>query len=132
VVVLGEVRRALAWETGYAADLVFPYASSTALVARLPRTMADLEGIPGLGPKWIEAYGAPILQAICTALGTTGPVVPLPPQPPIQPDVGQLVTLLEQAAAELRGGRAQLAPASSKTVLRDVSSTGVLAGRPMV
>jgi len=120
VLALGEVRRALARETGYAAYLVFPNASLTALVTRLPRTMADLEGIPGLGPKRIEAYGARILHAIYTALGAAGPAVALRVQPPIQPDVGQLAILLEQAAAELRSGRAQLAPASSETVLREV------------
>jgi len=122
VVALGDVRRDLARETGYAAYLVFPNASLTALATRLPRTMADLEGIPGLGPKRIEAYGARILQAISTVLGTAEPAVPL--QLPTPPEVEQIVTLLEQAAADLRSGRAQLAPGSLETVLRAVFPDG--------
>jgi len=122
MVALGDVRRELARETGYAAYLVFPNASLTALATRLPQTIADLAGLPGLGPKRIEAYGARILQAIATALETAEPAVP---QPPTQPDVGQIVTLLEQAAADLRSGRVQLAPASSETVLREVFPEGL-------
>lgn len=68
VAALQELRRELARETGYAAYVVFPNATLTALATRLPRTMADLIGLPGLGAKRIEAYGARILDAIDTEL----------------------------------------------------------------
>ena len=65
---LQELRRELARETGYAAYVVFPNATLTALAIRLPRTMAELTGLPGLGAKRIEAYGEGILDAINTEL----------------------------------------------------------------
>ena len=68
VAALQELRRELARETGYAAYVVFPNATLTALATRLPRTMADLIGLPGLRAKRIEAYGARILDAIDTEL----------------------------------------------------------------
>jgi len=119
VATLGAVRRELARETGYAAYLVFPNASLIALAMRLPRTVGDLEGIPSLGPKRIEAYGERILQAIATALGTAGPDV-LPSRPPAHTDVEQIAALLEQVAVDLRSGRAQLAPSLTEMVLREV------------
>lgn len=68
VAALQELRRELARETGYAAYVVFPNATLSALATRLPRTMADLIGLPGLGAKRIEAYRARILDAIDTEL----------------------------------------------------------------
>ncbi len=68
---LSGVRRELARETGYGAYLIFPNATLTALAARQPRTMTALEGIPGLGPKRLQAYGERILEAITTALHAT-------------------------------------------------------------
>ena len=68
VMALQELRRELARETGYAAYVVFPNATLTALAIRLPRTMAELNGLPGLGAKRIEAYGEGILDAINTEL----------------------------------------------------------------
>jgi ATP-dependent DNA helicase RecQ len=65
---LQELRRELARETGYAAYVVFPNATLTALATRLPRTMAELVGLPGLGAKRIEAYGESMLDAINTEL----------------------------------------------------------------
>lgn len=65
---LQELRRELARETGYTAYVVFPNATLTALATRLPRTMAELVGLPGLGAKRIEAYGESMLDAINTEL----------------------------------------------------------------
>ncbi|WP_104990460.1 DNA helicase RecQ [Deinococcus sp. NW-56] len=65
---LRELRRELARETGHSAFVIFPNATLDALAARQPRTLAELEGVPGLGPKRIEAYGERIVDAVLTAL----------------------------------------------------------------
>ncbi|GHF30646.1 ATP-dependent DNA helicase RecQ [Deinococcus metalli] len=65
---LRELRRELARETGHSAFVIFPNAALDALAARQPRTVAALQGLPGLGPKRIEAYGDRIVEAINTAI----------------------------------------------------------------
>ncbi|WP_295823052.1 HRDC domain-containing protein, partial [uncultured Deinococcus sp.] len=65
---LRDLRRELARETGHSAFVIFPNAALDTLAARQPRTLADLVGLPGLGPKRIEAYGERIVDAINTAL----------------------------------------------------------------
>ncbi|KEF35269.1 ATP-dependent DNA helicase RecQ [Deinococcus sp. RL] len=65
---LRELRRELARETGHSAFVVFPNATLDALAVRQPRTVAELAGVPGLGPKRIEAYGERIVDAVLTAL----------------------------------------------------------------
>ncbi|WP_084473698.1 DNA helicase RecQ [Deinococcus ficus] len=121
---LSEVRRELARETGYAAYLIFPNATLAALAERQPRTAADLEGTPGLGPKRIQAYGNRILKAIASALGAPAPTGDAPglsgdgpPQDTREPPVPtvtsapqQLAALLEVLAIDLRSGRASLEP----------------------
>ena len=132
VVALGNVRRELARETGYAAYLVFPNASLSALAARLPRTMSDLEGIPGLGPKRIQAYGARILDAIEAATGAAIPDALAPPEAAVHHllkssetvELPHLPTLLEHVAKELRAGRYQLNPASPETTLQGALPKG--------
>ncbi|MFC4455306.1 HRDC domain-containing protein [Deinococcus sonorensis] len=107
---LGDVRRVLARETGYAAYLVFPNASLAALATRKPRTMADLAGIPGLGPKRIDAYGERILAAVAAALdalAAPAPTVPAPPTPAPTPEMQHVPALLEHVAQALRAGRHQ-------------------------
>ncbi|MFC3834867.1 MULTISPECIES: DNA helicase RecQ [Deinococcus] len=65
---LRELRRELARETGHSAFVIFPNAALDTLAARQPRTLAELVGLPGLGPKRIEAYGERIVDAINTAI----------------------------------------------------------------
>ncbi|WP_019008533.1 DNA helicase RecQ [Deinococcus aquatilis] len=129
-VALGEARRALARETGYAAYLIFPNATLTALAARRPRTMAELVGLPGLGPKRIEAYGERILDAIANALerephalGGAEHAV----QEPLPSETAELLhvaTLLEQVAKDLRSGQAQLSSGTLVTIWREVFPEG--------
>ncbi|MDP9765220.1 DNA helicase RecQ [Deinococcus enclensis] len=126
---LSEVRRELARETGYAAYLIFPNATLAALAERQPRTAADLEGTPGLGPKRIQAYGDRILKAIASAMGApapTGDAPGLEREAPPQDAQGtpapasavtsapqQLPTLLETLARDLRSGRVSLQPSGA-------------------
>ncbi|WP_407543300.1 DNA helicase RecQ [Deinococcus radiomollis] len=127
MVALGELRRVLARETGYAAYLVFPNASLTALVTRLPRKMEDLLGIPGLGPKRIEAYGEQILEAIAASLGDhtkAEEAIHEQRDPSSQVERQQLLTHLESVIEKLRSGRFQLDPAHPKRVLSDFISAG--------
>ncbi|ASN83375.1 DNA helicase RecQ [Deinococcus ficus] len=126
---LSEVRRALARETGYAAYLIFPNATLEALAQRRPRTAADLEGTPGLGPKRIQAYGDHILKAIASALDAPAPsrgALAPTPETPAPPEAApaqagpagalpgsatadvDLPALLEALARDLRAGRAAL------------------------
>ncbi|GGM08705.1 ATP-dependent DNA helicase RecQ [Deinococcus aerophilus] len=63
---LSALRRELAREHGRSAFLIFPNATLEVLAAHPPRTLGDLEGVPGLGPKRIEAYGEQILNAVRT------------------------------------------------------------------
>ncbi|EYB69819.1 DNA helicase RecQ [Deinococcus phoenicis] len=65
---LRELRRELTRETGRSAFVIFPNATLDALAARQPRTLAELQGLPGLGEKRIEAYGERIVDAVLTAL----------------------------------------------------------------
>ncbi|MFB9994814.1 DNA helicase RecQ [Deinococcus oregonensis] len=127
-VALGEVRRALARETGYAAYLIFPNATLSALATRRPRTMEELVGLPGLGPKRIQAYGERILDAIATALDDPGAMGR--PRPLESAGLEQVATLLEQIANELRSGHAQLDPNSLGSVWREVFPKGMGADVP--
>ncbi|WP_309571174.1 DNA helicase RecQ [Deinococcus sp.] len=61
---LRELRKVLARETGHSAFVIFPNAALDTLAARQPRTVGQLQGLPGLGPKRIEAYGERIVGAI--------------------------------------------------------------------
>ncbi|PNY80022.1 DNA helicase RecQ [Deinococcus koreensis] len=65
---LRELRRELSRESGHSAFVVFPNAALEALAARQPRSLEALQGVPGLGPKRIEAYGERIVQTINAAL----------------------------------------------------------------
>ncbi|MGY2895663.1 ATP-dependent DNA helicase RecQ [Deinococcus sp. UYEF24] len=129
---LGKVRRELARETGYAAYLVFPNASLSALAMRSPRTMSDLEGIPGLGPKRIQAYGERILDAIRVATGAAEPetltrteqVVHRSLSSSAAVEMPHIPALLEQVAKELRAGRYRLNPGSPETLLQSAFPEG--------
>ena len=127
-VALADVRRALARETGHAAYLVFPNATLTALAARLPRTMSDLVGIPGLGPRRIEQYGERILEAIQSALGTSTPIEKAASgegRPSWTVEGQDLPGLLERLAKDLRSGQVQVAPVLPEHVLQELSVAGV-------
>lgn len=65
---LRELRRELSRETGHSAFVIFPNATLDALAAAAPRSLAELEGLPGMGPKRIENYGERIVDAVLTAL----------------------------------------------------------------
>ncbi len=65
---LRALRKELAGETGHSAFVIFPNAALEAIAARQPRTRAELQDVPGLGPKRIEAYGDRILGAVLSAL----------------------------------------------------------------
>ncbi len=67
---LRELRRELSRETGNSAFVIFPNATLDALASARPRTLAELQGLPGMGPKRIETYGERILDAVRTAQGT--------------------------------------------------------------
>ncbi|AIZ44349.1 ATP-dependent DNA helicase RecQ [Deinococcus radiopugnans] len=66
---LRELRRELTRETGHSAFVIFPNATLDALAAASPRSLAELEGLPGMGPKRIENYGERIVDAVRTVLG---------------------------------------------------------------
>ena len=65
---LRELRKELSRETGHSAFVIFPNATLEALAQRQPRTLAALQGVPNLGPKRVEAYGARIVGAVNAAL----------------------------------------------------------------
>ncbi len=44
--------------------MIFHDATLEALAQRLPRTLADLQGIPGLGQKKLQAYGEEVLRVL--------------------------------------------------------------------
>jgi hypothetical protein len=127
VVALGNVRRELDRETGYAAYLVFPNASLSAATTRLPQTRSDLGGIPGLGPKRIQAYGERIPEAITAVKGAPESEVSAPAEQAVHHRLSssetaeppRLPVLLEHVAKELQAGRNRLNPASAETILQD-------------
>lgn len=61
---LRELRRKLAKESGHSAFVVFPNATLDILAERLPRNVAELHGLAGMGQKRIDAYGEQIVAAI--------------------------------------------------------------------
>ncbi|WP_189005445.1 DNA helicase RecQ [Deinococcus malanensis] len=65
---LRATRRELASEAGVSAFLVFPNATLETLAQRQPRSLDELRGLPGLGPKRMEAYGERIVQTVRAVL----------------------------------------------------------------
>ncbi|CAM3806212.1 DNA helicase [Deinococcus saxicola] len=65
---LRELRRELTRETGHSAFVIFPNATLEALASACPRTLEELQGLPGMGAKRIENYGERIVDAVLTAL----------------------------------------------------------------
>ncbi|MBZ9711958.1 DNA helicase RecQ [Deinococcus multiflagellatus] len=61
---LRELRKTLSRETGHSTFVVFPNATLQALAERQPRTLADLQDIPGFGPKRVDAYGEQVVAAV--------------------------------------------------------------------
>ena len=61
---LRNLRRQLAKDNGISAFVVFPNATLDVLAERQPRSVDELRGLPGLGEKRIEAYGAQIVATI--------------------------------------------------------------------
>jgi|GEM_PF-26760 len=119
VAALGALRRDLARKTGYAAYLIFPNATLTALATRVPRTMAELEGIQGLGPKRIEAYGEQIVEAIDAVLKAPSGAQRATQEASVRskpPEPQRLSTILERVAQELRMGHSQLTSISATEV----------------
>ena len=57
-------RAEVAREHNLPAYVIFHDATLEALAQRLPRTLADLQGIPGLGQKKLQAYGAEVLRVL--------------------------------------------------------------------
>ena len=59
-----------AWRAGVAKEhnlpafVIFHDATLRAIAARQPRTLADLDGIAGLGVKKREAYGEEVLRVV--------------------------------------------------------------------
>ena len=61
---LRELRRQLAKDNGISAFVVFPNATLDVLAERQPQSVDELRGLPGLGEKRIEAYGAQIVATL--------------------------------------------------------------------
>lgn len=57
-------RSAEAKEQGVPAYIVFGDATLIALAQAKPQTLADLDGIPGIGAKKLESYGEKVLEAV--------------------------------------------------------------------
>jgi len=57
-------RAEVAREHNLPAYVIFHDATLEALAQRLPRTLADLQGIPGLGQKKLQAYGEEVLRVL--------------------------------------------------------------------
>ena len=57
-------RAGVAREQGMPAYIVFGDATLRALAERRPATLADLDGVPGIGAKKREAYGEAVLSVI--------------------------------------------------------------------
>ena len=64
---LREWRAEVAKEQGMPAYIVFGDATLRALAEHRPATLADLDGITGIGAKKREAYGAAVLEVIASA-----------------------------------------------------------------
>ena len=60
-------RSGVAREQGLPAYVVFGDATLRALAERRPSTLADLDGVPGIGAKKREAYGDAVLAVIAEA-----------------------------------------------------------------
>ncbi|MBZ9751105.1 DNA helicase RecQ [Deinococcus sp. HMF7604] len=65
---LRELRKALSKETGHSAFVIFPNATLEALAARQPHTLAEMQDLPGFGPKRLEAYGERVLETVRSVL----------------------------------------------------------------
>ena len=52
----------MAREHGLPAYVIFHDATLAAIAQQCPRTVADLQGISGMGAKKLEAYGAEVLR----------------------------------------------------------------------
>ena len=57
----------MAKELGVPAYIVFGDATLRALAEHRPATLADLDGITGIGAKKREAYGAAVLEVIAAS-----------------------------------------------------------------
>ena len=57
-------RAEVAREHNLPAFVIFHDATLRALAAQLPRSLADLDGVPGIGQKKREAYGAEVLRVV--------------------------------------------------------------------
>ena len=55
-------RAEVAREHGLPAYVIFHDATLAAIAQLQPRTLADLQGISGMGAKKLEAYGADVLR----------------------------------------------------------------------
>ncbi len=55
-------RAEVAREHGLPAYVIFHDATLAAIAQHCPRTVADLQGISGMGAKKLEAYGAEVLR----------------------------------------------------------------------
>jgi ATP-dependent DNA helicase RecQ len=51
------------------AFVIFPDSTLLALAQRHPRTLSDLQGIPGVGQKKREAYGPQVLEVLEVLVG---------------------------------------------------------------
>jgi ATP-dependent DNA helicase RecQ len=60
-------RAGVAKELGVPAYIVFGDATLRALAERRPGSLADLDGVSGIGAKKREAYGEAVLQVIAAA-----------------------------------------------------------------
>jgi ATP-dependent DNA helicase RecQ len=57
-------RAEVAREHNLPAFVIFPDATLRGIAAQMPRTLADLDGISGIGQKKREAYGAEVLRVV--------------------------------------------------------------------
>uniref|UniRef100_UPI00197C9400 HRDC domain-containing protein n=1 Tax=Microbacterium sp. CPCC 204701 TaxID=2493084 RepID=UPI00197C9400 len=60
-------RAGVAKELGVPAYIVFGDATLRALAQRRPSSLADLDGVSGIGAKKREAYGQAVLEVVTTA-----------------------------------------------------------------
>jgi ATP-dependent DNA helicase RecQ len=64
---LREWRAAVAKELGVPAYIVFGDATLRALAEHRPASLADLDGVTGIGAKKREAYGEAVLEVVAAA-----------------------------------------------------------------